>query len=108
MGTLSDIESAQLAVTQAALGRISAVVSYNQAISDIRYELGVGTTRMIFQLMRQRQKRIRQLHNDKNENRISLVVKSGFFMYRPYKNSGIGKNNMQNQSDVSIYCRYMI
>ena len=48
MGTLADIESAQLAVTQAMLGRTSAVVAYNQAISDVRYELGVGTTRISF------------------------------------------------------------
>ena len=48
MGTLADIESAQLAVTQAMLGRTSAVVAYNQAISDIWYQLGVGTTRISF------------------------------------------------------------
>ena len=48
MGTLSDIESAQLSVTQAKLGRISAVVAYNQAISDAWYEIGIGTTRISF------------------------------------------------------------
>ena len=48
MGTMSDIESAQLTLTQSKQALMSAVVSYNQAVSDILFEIGVGTTRITF------------------------------------------------------------
>ena len=48
MGTLSDIESAQLTLTQAKQGLTNAIVSYNQAVANIQFDIGVGTTRISF------------------------------------------------------------
>jgi len=48
MGTLSEIESAQLTLTQAKQGLTNAIAAYNQAVADIKFDIGVGTTRISF------------------------------------------------------------
>ncbi len=48
MGTLSEIESAQLTLTQAKQGLTNAIVAYNQAVANIQFDIGVGTTRISF------------------------------------------------------------
>ena len=48
MGTLSEIESAQLTLTQAKQGLTNAIAAYNQAITNIKFDIGVGTTRISF------------------------------------------------------------
>ena len=46
--TMSEIESAQLTLTQSQQALMNAIVSYNEAVYDILFETGVGTTRISF------------------------------------------------------------
>ena len=48
LATMSEIESAQLTLTQSQQALMSAIVAYNEAVYDILFETGVGTTRISF------------------------------------------------------------
>lgn len=48
MATAAEVQSAQLTLTQTKMGLMNAVITYNQAVENIWYEIGVGTTRVTF------------------------------------------------------------